>query len=106
MRFEIKANSHEKLDVPLGPRGLELNGFLPNSCEWEQINYGQGEGQVIVDGNEWGFYYSSSGGISVILHVGIVSLSEATAFVDAVAAKIGSHGNSVSVFLVGVASDV
>lgn len=59
-----------------GQSGRELSAFLPESIEWSQLNYGQGEGQVSYLGCEWGFYLSASG-IDVHIHSGIIEIGNA-----------------------------
>ena len=50
MAFVIKFDSSELLGVRLGPQGSELSCYVPWGVAWKQINYGQFEGQVEVEG--------------------------------------------------------
>ena len=93
MTFAIKEKSGIIPDLDYGSRQSELSCFIPEGYDWEQTNYGQGEGQVRVEGSEWGFYYSDDG-INITLHEGIIPLSEAVRFVEKVAEKI--YGQSIS----------
>ena len=52
----------EKLQHP------QLSCFFPDDSVCEQLEYGQGEGQILIDGIEWGFYYNSRGNLDVVLH--------------------------------------
>lgn len=77
MRFVIKVQG-DKFPYPkLGPRGAELVGYVPPGIAWQQLNYGQGEGQVEIAGCEWGFYHSGDGELSVHLHAGRCSAKDA-----------------------------
>jgi hypothetical protein len=88
VRFDLKNKNGLETELKYGDRGRELSCFMPDDSQWEQINYGQGEGQLLVNGCEWGFYYTDDNSISVVLHKGSLSRSEAEAFVDAVKLKI------------------
>ncbi len=88
IEFELLVEDGERIDIVFGPPGKELACFVPDGMEWKQINYGQGEGQININGNEWGIYYSVNGGISIILHDGEVDYSEALALVEKIKNKV------------------
>jgi hypothetical protein len=88
VRFDLKNMNGLEAVLKYGDPGRELSCFMPEDSQWEQINYGQGEGQLLVNGCEWGFYYTDDNSLSVVLHKGPLSRSEAEAFVDAVKLKI------------------
>ena len=88
MRFAIRPVDGTLPELSYGARGSELGCFVPNGVSWSQLNYGQGEGQVEIEGCEWGFYYGDPGQLSVILHAGEVSLERATSFVHEVAVRV------------------
>jgi len=75
-------------EISFGPQGRQLECFVPDSCSWTQLNYGQGEGQIRALGCEWGFYYSEDREIRLILHDGKISADRALEFIDAVGKKI------------------
>jgi hypothetical protein len=85
MRFRIRPVGGQLPDIPLGPPGRELGCYLPTSVAWRQLNYGQGEGQVEVEGREWGLYQTGDGGLAVVLHSGEVSAADGLAFACRVA---------------------
>jgi len=100
MKFELVFEA-EEFDISYGEQGRELSCFIPEGMSWRQLNYGQGEGQVEIDGNEWGFYYSDSGGICVVLHKGEAQHGSALEFVEKVKDKIfGERSKFCKVLLV------
>jgi hypothetical protein len=70
------------------PRDPELSLFFPRGSDCEQLNSGQGEGQVMIDGVEWGFYYNESGSLDVVLHGGGLSKEEAERVVRSVCEQL------------------
>jgi Zn-finger nucleic acid-binding protein len=87
MNFVICIQNRGFPEFNLGPVGSELSCYVPDGISWQQLNYGQREGQVEVDGCEWGFYLDR-GELHVCLEVGEMPVAKAIQFVDAVAAKI------------------
>lgn len=77
-----------ELDYPASPNELSL--FFPAGHSCEQINYGQGEGQVLIDGMEWCFYYNDNGDLSVVLHEAGLSNAKATAVVEAICERLST----------------
>src|SRR4051812_42363308 len=57
MAFRIRFHTGERPVFEFGPRGAELGCYIPAGTSWVQRNYGQGEGQVEINGREWGFYW-------------------------------------------------
>lgn len=103
MNFYLKEKNGFIPDLEYGERGSELSCFIPDGISWTQINYGQGEGQVLINGCEWGFYYTDNDSIGVTLHDGVVSLEESLHFINAVKEKIfGNHSADVSILLIGI----
>jgi|CXWL01.1.fsa_nt_gi hypothetical protein len=106
MRFAIQAINGEIPALKYGPSNparRELECFVPDFCDWRQLNYGQGEGQVEIEGREWGFYYGSGGEISVYLHSGQMDPQAAFAFVRDVANKIVRGKVAFRIVLIGTA---
>lgn len=64
-----------------GPYGRELACYIPDELTWKQLNYGQCEGQVEIDGNEWGLYWTAPDVFAVQLHTGEIDLERALRFV-------------------------
>lgn len=87
-----------------GPVGRELSCYIPDGLSWKQINFGQGEGQVEIGGNEWGFYFgpTNPGELHVVLHSGEISPADATAFVHAVAVKLAGSNERFDIRLRGI----
>lgn len=77
--------------VQLGPEGRELACYVPDGIQWRQLNYGQGEGQVDIDGREWGFYWDGPTEMAVLLHDKAVDLEAAVDFVRRVAKKVAGR---------------
>src|SRR5262249_7259580 len=73
----------------IGPPGKELQGYIPDGVKWKQLNYGQREGQVEIDGREWGIYVESlsQNALAIALHSGEVRIEAALEFVQRVAEK-------------------
>jgi hypothetical protein len=101
LKFAIQKVDRDFATVPLGPSGQELAGFIPAGRTWRQLNYGQGEGQVEVDGCEWGFYYAGPGILMIVLHRGEVEMSKAVEFVSGVAARITDGPQSFRIIIQG-----
>ena len=102
MVFEIASVEGSLPEQTLGPRGRELEHFIPKGVTWRQLNYGQGEGQVEIDGCEWGFYFADElGTVRVALHEGNVDAAAALAFVRGVAEKLYGRDRGFSVRVVG-----
>jgi hypothetical protein len=102
MQFEIKERSGYLPELQYGCTGYELSCFIPDSYEWKQINYGQGEGQVLIDFCEWGFYYTDNDSLIVVLHEGVILLNEAVKFIELVVKKVFTEkSGNVDVLLVG-----
>ncbi len=101
MKFELKEKNGFIPNLVYGNKGSELACFIPDGVPWTQANYGQGEGQVIIENNEWGFYFGDDA-ISVVLHEGSLPFKEAYEFVSSVSEKIFlDRKKDVSINLVG-----
>lgn len=87
MVFEITCVGGGFPDIEY-PRGRELSVFFPAGHACVQLNYGQGEGQVLIDGAEWGFYYSDKTTLHAVLHEPGPAPHEAAAIVAGVCARI------------------
>jgi len=106
MRFDLKEADGYLPDLIYGEQGNELSCFLPDDVKWEQVNYGQGEGQVMIDSCEWGFYYVDDDTISIVLHSGNMPLSDASKFIKNVCKKVfGDKDNSVTISVTGTGDD-
>lgn len=81
-------SSWEALDYGV-PRNLSL--FFPEGSVCMQLNYGQGEGQVLIDGHEWGFYYNDGVHLDVVLHEGGLSVEEASRVVSRICARLSKQ---------------
>jgi hypothetical protein len=99
MSFVVTVKQSPKL--ALGSRGEELSCYIPADVRWQQLNYGQWEGQVEIDGCEWGFYWTDSKTFEVILHAGGVKLNDAIQFVRKVAKKVGGNSENYRLLLKG-----
>jgi hypothetical protein len=103
MRFIIRV-----LDGPfpfpeLGPHGAQLAGYIPAGVKWKLLNYGQGEGQVEIDGCEWGFYQADDpNSLAVHLHIGKLPAVKAIEFVQQVA-EATCGGKRFEIFAQGTA---
>ncbi len=101
MFFVIKFDQSRSLDIRRGPQGFELSCYVPAGVSWKQINYGQSEGQVEIEGREWGFYWQGPGDFAVVLHDGEIDATEAVKFVRAVAEKLSSGQVGFKILLAG-----
>jgi hypothetical protein len=50
----------------------DLAKAIPFGSQGKPLNYGQGEGQVEIDGTVWGLYVNSEGGYYMAFEEGIV----------------------------------
>ena len=102
MIFELRENDGFVPDIEDGGLGKELSGFIPDGYKWEQLNYGQGEGQVQINNCEWGFYYGGNNSISIILHEGSIDIEDAYIFIGKVKEKIyGEKSITTQILLIG-----
>lgn len=102
MRFELRTDVSNIDKIEYGKKGSELECFIPAEYEWKQLNFGQGEGQVLVDGCEWGFYYTDNNMIGIVLHEGDIDISQASIFIKKVKEKVSkSVSAEIEVVLVG-----
>lgn len=69
----------------------ELSVFFPAGSDCRQLNYGQGEGQVLIDGHEWGVYYNDRGNLDVVLHSGDLSIEDAQLVVSRICAQLSKR---------------
>lgn len=87
MRFLVDALG-DPVSGLIGPRGRELEYLIPEGVEWDQVGYGQGEGQVRMEGCEWGIYWESARRLSLQLESGQVEFEVAAATVRRIADKV------------------
>ena len=85
----------------LGPPGHELACYVPDGVSWRQVNYGQGEGQVDIDGREWGFYLAYPDEVQIVLHDGEMKIDTAVAFVRDVASTLAGSNDGFEVHIRG-----
>lgn len=78
--------------------GKSLCAYFPIGRKCSQLNYGQGEGQALIDGSEWGFYFDSEGQMEMVLHSGSLSRDEAAEIVSAVCERLNSYQTGEFVF--------
>lgn len=77
----------DDLDYSGSPK---LSVFFPPGSDCKELNYGQGEGQVLIDGHEWGFYYGDQGHLLAVLHDGDLSVEEASLVVSRLSANLST----------------
>lgn len=104
MRFDIIGKDSSVSEPPNGPQGRELSYFIPDDIEWQQLNYGQGEGQARIFGCEWGFYFARDRAVTIMVHAGAVDAELALTFAKRVAAHLFGSGR-FEVRLVGTNED-
>lgn len=66
----------------------ELRLFFPVGYTCEQLNCRDGEGQILIDGNEWGIYDTYANALTVVLHAGDLSYSDAKKVVNAICRQL------------------
>lgn len=88
MQFIILYDSDRIPEFDIGPPGRELAWWLPDTVKWSQLNYGQGEGQVDIDGCEWGFYFYGDDQLAIILHEGEIDAIRAIELVRSIASHV------------------
>ena len=101
MAFLIRFTDGACANLPIGPRGSELLCYIPPGTHWRQINYGQGEGQVEIDGREWGFYWHTASELAVVLHSGEIDPERALAFAREVGTHVTGGPDRFTLLLVG-----
>ncbi|MCY1041903.1 hypothetical protein OV208_11315 [Corallococcus sp. bb12-1] len=84
-RLSCADSSWDDLDYSGTP---PLSVFFPEGADCEQLNHGQGEGQVLIDGHEWGFYYNDRVHLDVVLHDGGLSVEAARQVVSRICARL------------------
>lgn len=102
MIFSLKEATGHIPEFEYKDVGKELACYVPNETDWEQLNYGQGEGQILAYGCVWGFYFGDSDTFSVQLHKGSIELNKAIEFVEHIKSKMyGSKADNVEIKIVG-----
>ena len=82
MKIVIEKQNGE-LPIASDRRGYQLESFIPEGYDWQQMGYGKGEGQIVVLNCEWGVYYASATKIVLELHSGSISIQQALNFIAA-----------------------
>lgn len=101
MKFELVDRQGYIPDLVYGEAGKELTCFVPDHLTWSQVNYDNGEGDVLIDGHIWRFFFAQEG-IGIKLMDGIVTFKEAEIFLTAVKEKIwGTQNQQVQMFIAG-----
>ncbi|MCP3101814.1 hypothetical protein LZ198_23335 [Myxococcus sp. K15C18031901] len=77
--------------LDLGEWPTPLSVFFPEGSRCEQLNYGQGEGQVDIDGEEWGFYWSPHGSLRVVRHEGLRSVEQTQEVMTRIRARLAER---------------
>ncbi|RDL45260.1 hypothetical protein DN730_06515 [Marinomonas piezotolerans] len=105
MKFGLVDRQGYVPDMKYGEAGQELSCFVPSGYTFKQVSYVNGEGEVLVDGHTWRFFFTQEG-IGAELMTGIVTLKEAETFLSAVKSHIwGDSHQQVQIFISGVAPD-
>ena len=104
MKFVIRVRDMPFPYPELGPRGSELEGYIPADTVWKQLNYGQGEGQVEIGGCEWGFYQTGDGDLAIYLHTGECSAREAFDLIGRIA-ELTCNGKPFEILAQGTWED-
>ena len=101
MKFELVDRQGYIPDLVYGEAGQELSCFVPEQYQWKQVNYDNGEVDVLIDGHIWRFFFVQEG-IGVKLIDGVVSFKEADSFVRDVKEKIwGAKNQEVQMLIAG-----
>ena len=104
MQFLIRPLGGPFPDIPMGPPGRQLGCYLPAGVEWQQLNYGQGEGQFEFAGQEWGIYQTVGGGLVLVLEFGRLAVEDGMAFARQVAETV-SGGMRFELLLKGTEAE-
>ena len=88
MRILIRGKQCQFPELSYGERGREFSCLLADELDWQQLNYGQGEGQFSWLACEWGIYYDEDGSLSLELHEGEMNFSDAVNLVAGIKEKI------------------
>lgn len=91
MRIVIEACG-EFVAPSTGPRGRELEYVLPADVEWEQVSYGQGEGQIRMLGCQWGISWEGPRKLSLEVESGQVPLDSVMAIVSRIGNRLFGKG--------------
>ena len=76
----------------------DLAKAIPIGFQGKPINYGQGEGQVEIDGTVWGFYLNSDGSYYMVFEEGVVGWVKIDALVHGIInALTKKFGEKISV---------
>lgn len=55
---------------------IDLERLIPSTFTSKAINYGQGEGQLNIEGDIWGFYVNENGNYNIQYEEGSISLGD------------------------------
>jgi hypothetical protein len=87
MRILIIGKQHFAMDTS-GQRGRELAYLMPEEVEWDQLAYGQGEGQVRALECKWGIYWEGPHRLSLEVEEGQVQAERAIVLANQIATKL------------------
>lgn len=69
----------------------DLALFIPDHLDGKVLNYGQGEGQIEIEGTVWGLYVNNENFYYFTLEEGFISWDKFTALVDSILVKVNSE---------------
>ena len=69
----------------------DLSKVIPFGLSGNTLNYGQGEGQVDIDGTVWGFYINSQGSYYMVLEEGVMEWSQMENLVSKIVGTINQR---------------
>lgn len=102
MKFELVDRQGYIPDLNYGDTGQELSSFIPTDYPFTQVSYHNGEGEVLIDGHTWHFFFTQEG-IGIRLIDGIVTLKEAEKLLLSVKSHIwGDNHQQVQTLMAGV----
>lgn len=102
MKILMKEKNSEFPELTYGEKGREFSCLLTNDMEWQQINYGQGEGQFSLLNCEWGIYYDEGENLILELHEGEINCSDALNLASSIKGKIEKdYGVKLDMLFIG-----
>ena len=80
----------ESENIDLTSKG-DLALFIPDHLNGKVLNYGQGEGQVEIEGTVWGLYVNTDNNYYFTFEEGFISWERFTSLVDEILAKLNQE---------------
>lgn len=77
---------------------VDLNRIIPEGIDGHALNFGQGEGQVLIDNSVWGIYYADNDNCILQYEEGLIEFLPLLALTTRIIDKLKREFNQNLVF--------